>query len=208
VDAYFDESAAAAQLRLWLTEGRATAQSIHDECRREYWLARLDYMQGLIEGGEGAKSTAKTLFERAIESTERAVACRETSESRRLLADCYAQILPYRGVLYAMRTGRRIMENAERAVELDPDNTRALITLALSYLHAPAFAGGSVEAAIEMLESVRAEPRLPRVEAFSANVWLAVAYQKLDRPEKAQPYLEAASRIYPGNTWVHEIGKP
>jgi tetratricopeptide (TPR) repeat protein len=205
VDGFFDESASAEVLRSRLGESRVVFERHTDACLGSYWMARVDYMLGMVERGQGNEKTAESLFERSLEEAEDSLDCRETSDTHRVVADGYAQLMPYRGVLYAMRYGRRIMEHAGRAVELDPGNARAQLTLALAYLHAPAFAGGSLERSMEILSALERRPDLARVELFSVHVWLAIALDRLEKSELAAEHVARAAAIYPGNSWVQNV---
>jgi tetratricopeptide (TPR) repeat protein len=205
VDAFFDEAASVEELRSWLGRSRILFTSLDDECLGWYWMARVDYTLGLIERGQDNESESEELFQRSLMLAERSLDCAPTSDTHRVVADAYAQLMPYRGVFYAMRYGRRIMEHAQRAVELDSRNARAQLTLALSYLHAPAFAGGSVEHCVLILKKLENRPDLPRLERFSVHTWLGIAYDKVGDYVLAAQHLERAAEVYPGNSWVREL---
>ncbi|MEE8233652.1 MAG: hypothetical protein V3R41_03125, partial [Gammaproteobacteria bacterium] len=66
------------------------------------------------------------------------------------LAKTYGELAETSGWLKAMRLAGKSKESLKRAVELDPENIRALTDLMKYYQEAPRFLGGSNEKAKEI----------------------------------------------------------
>lgn len=170
-----------------------------------YWQARAEYIYGIAEQEENKSTEAEDHFLSALDFAEKALEYGEFSEGLRILADTYAQLLKYNGLIYKVRKGRKVIELSEKAIKLDPSNVKAHLTLAVSYMYAPPIAGGSVDRTISMLLKVQGIARPTRPERFFLNAWLATAYAKKIQPSKARLYAQRALMIYPGNTWMRKL---
>jgi tetratricopeptide (TPR) repeat protein len=178
---------------------------LQDSCERDYWQAQASYLYGFVKQGEGRSKEAEQRFVQGFELAERSLGCGEFSDGYRLLADLQAQLLMYNGMLYAMQHGPAVREYAEKALELDPENVKARLNLALFYKNAPAIAGGSEKKAREILHQIEQRGRLEPIDRFSVNVWLGISYAESDDPVIARQYIDQAQEIFPGNTWLDEI---
>lgn len=107
-----------------------------------YWQARTEYIYGIAEQEENKRTKAEDHFLSALDFAEKVLEYGEFSEGLRILADTYAQLLNYNGLIYKVRKGRKVIELSERAIQLDPTNVKAHLTLAVSYMYAPPIAGG------------------------------------------------------------------
>jgi tetratricopeptide (TPR) repeat protein len=82
---------------------------------------------------------------------------------------------------------------ADRALELDPENPRAMVSAAKPLVFADAEHGGDLDAGIELLtEALEIEPEL-----VSALVIRAMAYERLGEITQAENDRQAALRLYP-----------
>lgn len=115
----------------------------------------------------------------------------ELSEKWRIKADLYATMIrtKAKGNLYKGR-----MERAkEKALELDPQNPRALVTAAKRPLFAAERHGGDVEHALDLLnKAIEIDPEFER-----AIVFRGMAYDKLGFPDKATAEWDRALEINP-----------
>jgi len=170
-----------------------------------YWQARAEYICGIAKQEENKRTEAEDHFLSALDFAEKALEYGEFSEGLRILADTYAQLLNYNGLIYKIRKGRKVIELSERAIQLDPTNVKAHLTLAVSYMYAPPIAGGSIDRTISMLLKTQRISRPTRSERFFLNAWLATAYANKTQSSKARLHAQKALMIYPGNTWMQKL---
>jgi tetratricopeptide (TPR) repeat protein len=201
----FNESAEIVQIRMNLDRSIEAFAGLENGPEKLYWQSRVQYIYGFVEAAIDRKSDAKERFLSAVGLVERSLEYGEFSEGLRLLADAYAQLLDYNGLLYRVRMGRKVMELSRRAIELDSANVKARLTLAISYLFAPPIAGGSVDRGIDMLRKIQGFTNADRVDRFSTNAWLAMAFVKKRNEAQAKYYVGRALAIFPNNTWMRDL---
>lgn len=143
-------------------------------------LARVDYEE---LGENGSRSQRRTFANRidaaAREGLQIADSMGEVSEAHRIRADLHALMIrtKYQGKKYRARMER----NAARAMELDPKNANAYVSVARPFLFAGPRLGGDIDKAYALLlKAVELDPKLD-----SARMMLAVAYEKRGDKEKA-----------------------
>jgi hypothetical protein len=207
VAALFNESTDRAQVRSVLDQAADAFRGVTDPALRAYWQARVLYVTGIVERGAGSPRDAQARFEESLRLARESLAARETSEAWRLSADNFAQLMLVNGILYTITTGGKVRTSAEKALGIDPDNAKAQLTLALYYLNAPGFAGGSVSRAAALLARLRERQDLEDEDRFAVRVWLAIASGKDKDTAAARRFLDEAAAVYPGNTWIRDIEK-
>ena len=205
MDDFFNEARSGAKIQSALERSRTLLVGIEDPCRRDYWLARTHYLEGIVERGEERLDRAEQQFLASQRLAEASAACDNFGDGYRLIADNYAQLMLVNGLLYKITTGRKIKIFADKALAVDSRNPKARLTLALYYLNAPPYAGGDIERCIEILSDLEGVRDLERVDRFSISAWLAVAYAKQGEPSQARAYAEQAQTVYPGNTWLQDL---
>jgi tetratricopeptide (TPR) repeat protein len=201
----FNQTLPSAMLRELLDRSFQVFGAIQKPCDRDYWQAQVAYLYGFVEQGEERSKEAERRFTEGYELAESALSCSEFSDGYRLLADTQAQLLMFNGMLYKMNFGPKVRELAEKALELDPDNTKAWLTLALYYKNAPAIAGGNEKTALEILHEIEKRSVLEPLDRFSVNMWLGISYAENKNGLLARKYISQAQEIFPGNTWLEEI---
>ncbi|HEX7714723.1 MAG TPA: hypothetical protein VF531_11980, partial [Bacillota bacterium] len=120
-----------------------------------------------------------------------------------LLDETYMQLMNYKGFFYQAANGTKLQSLPNMAIRLDPENSRSYIDLAMFYINAPGFAGGSIDKAIERLK--KAAQSEDKFDQFDVNLWMAIAYQKKKDMDTAAHYIKRALQIYPGNSWAQSI---
>jgi len=201
-DGFFDQSVDSPALRELLERSRSGFDGIQDRGLRLYWHAEVEYLLGFVEQAEERFEQAEERLEQGRDLIMESLRLGETSQAYRLLADTYAQLLILNGLLYKMSYGPKVREMAEEALRLDPGNVKARLTLALFYKNAPAIAGGSRRRSLSLLHMLEGEGTLERVDLFSVNAWLGIAYSESRNTAEARRYLQRALDVYPGNTWL------
>jgi tetratricopeptide (TPR) repeat protein len=204
-DAFFDQSLPSTGLRELLEASHGAFSQVQDPAPRLYWQAEVQYLLGFVEQADKRLEQAQRRFETGRDLLFSSLEMRKSSQAYRLLADTYAQLLILNGLLYKMSYGPKVRELAETALRLDPANVKARLTLALFYKNAPGIAGGSRAKSLELLHALEGGQELERVDRFSLNAWLGIAYAESRRPEEARRYLTQALRVYPGNTWLQGL---
>jgi tetratricopeptide (TPR) repeat protein len=205
-EAFFDQSLPAPDLRRLLESSFHHFSEAPEPRERDYWQARVEYVRGFVERGDGRDDAAERHFRDGHAFAERAADAQE-GDAYRLQADLLAQLIPFHGAWYAMRNGPRIRELAQKALALKPANPKARLTLALFYLNAPAIGGGSDREALRILHELEGRGDLEREDRFGVLTWLGLAYRGRKDLDRAHVYFERAEEIYPGNTWVRSLAK-
>lgn len=204
-EAFFDESLPNAAVRQILERSLSAFAKLADPCVRAYWQGRVQYLYGFVEQADNQPEAAEGRFQRSLQLAESALRCGESSEVYRVMADAQAQLLVLNNLAYKMTHGQKAKQWVMRAVELDPGNVAAQLSLALYYKNAPRFAGGDEEQARRILHELEARGDLAKGERFSVNTWLGIAYSERKERDKARAYLVRAQAVYPGNTWLREL---
>ncbi len=111
--------------------------------------AEHNYDQGQVFYEDGKFNAAAEKFSKAITQSP------DDSRYHHWLAKTYGEIAETSGWLKAIRLAGKSKDSLKRAVELDPENIRALTDLMKYYQEAPMFLGGSNKKAKEI--SIRLE---------------------------------------------------
>ena len=204
-EGFFDESLPNSAVRSLLDRSRGAFSLLAEPCQNAYWQARVQYLYGFVEQADGRPKEADARFRESLELAGRSLECGESSEGYRLMADAQAQLLVSGNLAYKMAHGQRARQWVLRAVELDPGNAAAQLSLALYYKNAPGIAGGDKARARRILHELETRSDLQRSERFSVNTWLGIVYSEQKDKERARSYLTRAQAIYPGNTWLREM---
>jgi tetratricopeptide (TPR) repeat protein len=150
--------------------------------------------------GKAVKEAARS----GINAAEHAVMLNpESSGAHWLLGDLLGQMIP----LVAgggIRLGSRATRELDRALQLDPKNSEAMISRAIAYFLTPHAFGGSKEKAIALLEKV-AVPDNATDAACAAHVWLARVYADRGALQKAREEAEEAEHLNPKRLFAQRV---
>jgi tetratricopeptide (TPR) repeat protein len=165
-------------------------------------FSRCEYLMGISFKAAGRDSEAAVYFEQGIEWAEQSLAICPTSEGYLLLGTNISFLCEVRRS-YGLRNFGRIEENAERALELDPNNLMAKHLIASKYIVAPwPFATVRKGAAI-LEEIIRQDYQsLDNEDLFALYLLLEAACLKQKKNQEAQMWRERAAAIYPGNNFI------
>jgi tetratricopeptide (TPR) repeat protein len=188
-----------------LEKKKKSYATIEDPLRRYANIAQLCFIQGVLEETKRNPGTALERFEEAQRLAEQSLAFGASSAAYRILADAYTQQMKYRGLWYQIANGPKIKKYAESALDLDPNNAKAQLALALYLFHAPPIAGGGIEKSVKILHRIEANNRLHPLDRYSTLICLATGYQHQAEFKRADNYLKAVFRLYPRNLWIDDL---
>ena len=126
------------------------------------------------------------------------------SESWRMKSEIISQRCLVRGVGYILGNGLNVGKYAEKALEMNPDNGKAIIIIASSKVYPPPIYGGDPEEGIRLMEEASEKPDVEKDDLFNIYSGYGIAYEKLKDYEKARFWLESALMLYPDNAYVNE----
>lgn len=181
--------------------------------KKEYKKAKDYYVKLLASGqtkpeahyGLGKSHMGLEQYDDAIDHFQRAISVKNT-ESRYYhdLGEAYLQKLQTGNMFEKMRYAGQVKENYIKAVDLDPNNLNARVSLAYFYSEAPGIAGGSISKAKEQAKIVTDQNPIEGHELMS-NIFIKddeyeQAIQELKKLESAGVATEIVSykigRIY------------
>lgn len=171
---------------------------------RLYWLSRIEYMMGRAYQNVERKKQADRHFERGYEYIEASESYGEYSESWRMKSEIISQRCLVRGVGYILGNGLNVNKYAEKALELNPDNGKAIIIIASSKVYPPPIYGGNPKKGILLMEEASEKPDIEKDDLFNIYSGYGVGYAKLEDFEKARFWFESALMLYPDNAYVNE----
>jgi tetratricopeptide (TPR) repeat protein len=170
-------------------------------------LARCEYLMGLSFQTEGKKNEAAAFYEQGIAWAEESLARQPTSEGYRLLGTNISLLCGARPS-YALSNLSGIEENANKAIDMDPQNLTAYYLIAAKYVAAP-WPFGNVRRGASLLAEItnRNIGDMEKEDLFNLYLMLEVASIKLKRNEEAQLWHEKASALYPSNNFISVLLK-
>lgn len=123
------------------------------------------------------------------------------SEAFRVLADTLMQQIPLKGVEFAMEAGPRARDAIQKALQLDPANSRAYLSAGIYYLFTPAKYGGDLSKAIKFLRKAdEVAHEVP--DRFLAKVYIGKAVKAKGELDAARLAFTGALALYPNSAWA------
>ena len=170
-------------------------------------LSRCEYLMGLSFQIEGKKNEAAAFYEQGIVWAEESLTRQPTSEGYRLLGTNISLLCGVRRS-YALSHFGSIEANANRAIDLDPQNLTAYYLIAAKYVVAP-WPFGNVRKGASLLEEITRQniALMEREDLFNLYLMLELACLKLKRNEEAQMWHEKAAALYPANNFISVLLK-
>jgi tetratricopeptide (TPR) repeat protein len=170
-------------------------------------LSRCEYLMGLLFQIEGKKSEAAAFYEQGIAWAEESLVRRPTSEGYRLLGTNISLLCGVRRS-YALSNIGSIEENANKAIDLDPQNLPARYLIAAKYVVAP-WPFGNVRKGSSLLEEIAGQniESMEKEDLFNLYMMLELACLKLKRGREAQVWHERAASLYPTNNFISALVK-
>ncbi len=190
--------------RLYSAAIDAAESSSLPEKDRNYWLSRIEYMMGRAYYNLEEKKKADRHYEKGYEYIEKSAASGDYSESWRMKSEIISQRCLVRGVGYILGNGLNVNKFAEKALEMDPDNGKAIIIIGSSKVYPPPIYGGDPDEGLRLMEEASEKPDIEKDDLFNIYSGYGIAYTKLEDYEKARFWLESALMLYPDNAYVNE----
>jgi tetratricopeptide (TPR) repeat protein len=179
---------------------------ISDPAERYTDMAQLNFNLGLLEETKNNTDGALRYFEESRHYAEQALSHRASSEAYRILADAYTQQMKYRGLSFQIANGGKIKEYAESALDLDPDNAKAWLALALYFFPRSAPCRRECRKKYRHpASSLESDTALHPLNRYGILIWLAIGYKYREDSRTAMRYLEEAFRLYPRNRWIDTL---
>jgi tetratricopeptide (TPR) repeat protein len=188
----------------------AAARRSFESCVRDddknsrcyYDLGRTDrYLVDANDRRHDGKA-AQRAIDSGIDNTRRSIALNDGfADAHALLADLYGIKIGHGGMLTGMRYGPKAEAEANRALQLDPDNARARLVFGRRQLYAPKLFGGDIDKAVASFrQATTLDPRLD--EGF---VLLSMAYAKKGDTTAARTAIDEALRLNGRNIVAQEL---
>ena len=165
-------------------------------------LSRCEYLMGITFRVENRNNEAAAYFEQGIVWAEESISINDTSEGYRLLGTNISFLCEVR-TSYGLRNFRKIEENAQRALELNPNNLMAKYLIAAFYISAP-WPVADVRRGMRILEEIMQQNylNLDWEDQFNIFLMLQAACMKLNRNQEAQIWRAGGEAIYPTNNFI------
>jgi hypothetical protein len=176
-----------------------------------YWLARISLIQGQIHYENKEKELSLEALDRSQKFLNQSLAIHEHSDSWRIMSEVSSLIMIQKGFIYIIFNFSKSQDQAKASLELDPNNTRASLTIAQFLINAPGIAGGNLKKGIKLLEEQSLRKDLIDEDQFFIFLTLSEALAKKKRNEEAAVARQKALDIYPnykkGQTVTIEEGE-
>ncbi len=181
-------------------------QQISNPQERSYWIARVELSRATRYNQLDEKGAAENAAQRGLDEIDASLADGHFSDGLRVLADLHAQMMMAKGLFYMVRNGNAARDAATEALEREPRNIKAQITVASFLLNAPPMAGGDTAQGRLVLERALAQEPASMNDRFLILGWLAQASHAMDDTDAAEQYFAEALSMYPESEWLAEIG--
>jgi tetratricopeptide (TPR) repeat protein len=189
---------------IFLQAKEAVRQSSLGGRKKAYWLSRIEYLMGRAEQNIERKKDAAGYYEQALAHIEEALDKEPFSEGFRMKSEIISQMCLVKGVGFILSKGPKVNPLAEKALDLNPENGKAIILIASSKVYPPPIYGGNPEKGIELMQKANRMPDIEKDDRFNIYSGIGVAYEKLGEKEKAAYWLEKALELYPENVYARE----
>ncbi len=173
--------------------------------KSEYLKSRISLIKGQIYFEHGEKKSSIRELKKSLGFAEESKNLNEVSDTLRTMAEANSLLMLQKGFIYIIANFKRPQNQAKRALELDPDNSRAALVIAQFLCNAPAIAGGNLDEGIALLKSQADRDDLRREDKFALLQSLSEIYLDNDELRDALYYCNLALNLYPGNTRCHEL---
>lgn len=173
-----------------LEESVSYLSDMNEQQEKYYWMAKSYYLIGILEKDDNNHKKAEEFFTFGKESISKALEYGDFSDGLRLMADLEGQLIIYRDLYYKTKYGPPIRSMIVKAIELDPGNKNAYLSLAMYYRDAPLIAGGDLKKSKSTLKKMVENVSDDRLDLFSLYLWIETAWANNDNNlEKVTNYI-------------------
>ncbi|MBF9016043.1 MULTISPECIES: hypothetical protein [unclassified Oceanispirochaeta] len=186
-----------------------------DEADTLQWKAKLDYISARVymEADMADKKDfekfrskdAEVRFERAYDALGAFLEIKEDSDVLTLRADILGQLCLLKGTSFTMANGLNIRKMTDRALELNPENAKALVLAGNDRVYTPKIFGGKPRDGIALFEQAENMPNAEKDDLFNIYSGIGVAWQKLKNKDLARFWMNKALTIYPENIYIQRM---
>jgi tetratricopeptide (TPR) repeat protein len=166
----------------------------YNDTVRGKWHSLRDYYS--------ARENALEMYTRAHRLAERYLRLSFDSRGCRLYAEVAGQMVLLNDIGFLIKTGPQIRKYIEKAIELDPSNTKARILYAGEKIYTPRLFGGNPKEGIEMLLEIDTSCERDREDRFNIYSGIGYAYAALGERNQARRWFLRAGEVYPGNVFA------
>lgn len=176
------------------------------EFERLYWSARIHFLKGwhshrtLLD-----KKRARQEWQTMLRYSDSALKIKESSDLYRLKAEATSHLCMVTSVAWVLINGMRISGYCERALDLNPENGKAMFILGASKTYPPFWFGGNTRVAIRLLNRALRMEYIEVNDRYNIYTALGVAHLKDKNFKKAIRYLEKSLEIYPNNNFSRSM---
>jgi len=170
-------------------------------------LARCEFLMGIMFKAENRNSEAAAYFEQGIAFAENSIALSPTSEGYLLLGSGISFLCEVR-TSYGLRNHGKVLENAQRALDLDPNNLMAQHLIASYYIVAP-WPITNVRRGEAMLRDILNQNylSLDKDDQFNLYLMLQLVCIKQKKNQEAQMWCDRGATVYPTNNFISLLVK-
>jgi tetratricopeptide (TPR) repeat protein len=172
---------------------------------RLYWESRIALFRGQIFYELNDKRASLQELEHCIELTKESNSVKETSENWRIMSEAGSLYMMQKGMIYIMNHSSEALDQAKRALELDPRNARGSLIVAQYFCNAPPIAGGDLEEGLSSLEELQRRTNLSIEDQFYIHLTLSEVYLDEKQKDRALDSCRKALELYPGNLAAIEL---
>jgi tetratricopeptide (TPR) repeat protein len=164
-----------------------------------YWQSRLSFFRGRIYYDLGKKELSIKALEETLRLAEKANKRKETSDILSTMAEAYGLLILQKNFLFSLGNHTFPLKYSQKALELNPKDSRASLVLGQFLCNAPAIAGGDFEQGVSILEAQSGRSDLTDPEKFNILMSLGEIYSEKKREQEAVEAFREALSVFPGN---------
>jgi tetratricopeptide (TPR) repeat protein len=181
-------------------ESKAAAEKNAGDAGAQYRLAQAQSYLAEVDLELKDKEAAKTAAEEGIRSAERAVELEpKVAENHRILGTLCGQVIPAH-VMLAFKYGKCARSSIDRAIEIDPQSSKAYMSRGVGNYYLPSALGGGVELAVrDFQKAIELDPK-----SADAYLWLGIALRKLNRNAEARKEIAKSLELNPSRIWAKQ----
>ncbi len=154
-----------------------------------------------------AREAALRFYSKSLSLSEQYLRRSPDSRGFRLRAEVLGQMILLNDIGFLLKRGPEIPRYIEKAIELDPSNTKARILEAGAKIYTPRLFGGNPKEGIEKLLEVENSYKCDREDQFNIYCGIGYACAALGEQDKARRWFLRALEVYPGNVFAKGMVK-